>query len=173
MDRKLVLLRHAKSSWKDGDLDDFERPLAPRGQRAAPVVAADLAARCGLPDLVLCSPAQRALETWFHLAPHCPKVKVEMVWSLYMADLPALLQVLHSLADDVRHVVVIGHNPGLEDLAIALCGNGPERELKRLRDKFPTAAYAEIDLPRESWPTVTPGAGRLVRFVRPKDLTKD
>lgn len=170
MDRKLVLLRHAKSSWKDEELDDFERPLAPRGQRAAPVVAADLIKRCGLPDLVLCSPAQRAMETWFNLAPHCPKVKVEMVWALYMADLPTLLQTLQSLDNEIRHLLIIGHNPGLEELAQVLCGDGPERELKRMRDKFPTAAYAEIALPAQTWPAVTPNSGRLLRFVRPKDL---
>lgn len=173
MDRTLVLLRHAKSSWKDDELDDFERPLAPRGQRAAPVVAADLARRCGPPDLVLCSPAQRALETWFHLAPHCPRTRVEMVWALYLADLATLLQTLQGLDDGVRHVAVIGHNPGLEELARSLCGDGPARALKRLRDKFPTAAYAQIVLPGAPWPTLTPGAGRLNRFVRPKDLLKD
>lgn len=170
MDRTLVLLRHAKSSWKDQTLGDFARPLAPRGRRAAPVIAQHLAATCPPPDLVLCSPAQRTLETWFHLAPHFPKVRVEMEPALYLADKATLLQALQGLPDTVGCSLIIGHNPGLEELANALCGSGQERDRKRMRAKFPTAAFAEIAIPADAWPAVTPGAGALRRFVRPKDL---
>lgn len=171
MNRTLVLLRHAKSSWDDPALSDFERPLAPRGRRAAPLVAQHLAQTLEPPDLVLCSPAQRTIETWFFLAPHFSKAKVSMEYALYEASKESLLQALQALPDNVMRPLIIGHNPGLEELALSLCGNGPEKDLQRMRKKFPTTAFAEIRVPSEAWPAITPASGTLARFVRPKDLS--
>jgi phosphohistidine phosphatase len=167
--RRVYLLRHAKSSWKDRSLPDRERPLAGRGKRAAKAMAGHLEAEGIRPDLVLCSPARRTRETLERVeAALGDQVETRLDEALYGASEAELLACLRALAQEVDSVMVIGHNPGLEQLALALASQGAQ--LARMREKYPTAALATIDLPAEDWRAIEPGSGKLVAYVRPLDL---
>jgi phosphohistidine phosphatase len=167
--RRVYLLRHAKSSWKDGSLADRERPLAGRGRKAARAMAGHLDDEGIRPDLVLCSPARRTRETLERIEDALGDgIEARFEETLYGATDATLLRCLNALPDEVDSVMLIGHNPGLEDLALALASEGAE--LARLREKFPTAALATIDLPADRWSAVERGRGELVAFVRPRDL---
>jgi phosphohistidine phosphatase len=167
--RRVYLLRHAKSSWKDGSLADRERPLAGRGRKAATAMAGHLEDEGIRPDLVLCSPARRTRETLERIEDALGDgIEARFEDALYGATEATLLRCLNALPDEVDSVMLIGHNPGLEDLALALASEGAE--LERLREKFPTAALATIDLPAARWSAIERGGGELVAFVRPRDL---
>jgi phosphohistidine phosphatase len=167
--KRLYLLRHAKSSWKDRSLADRERPLAGRGRRAAKAIAAHLEAEGVRPELVLCSPARRARETLDRVqAAFGEEVDVLYEDALYGATEAGLLARLRVLPRQVGSVMVIGHNPGLWELALALSSEGAE--LAQLREKYPTAALATIDLPADGWSALERGGGDLVAYVRPRDL---
>ena len=167
--KRLYLLRHAKSSWKDRSLADSERPLAGRGRRAAKAMAAHLESERVRPELVLCSPARRARETLERVqAALGDEVDVLFEDALYGATEADLLARLRALPPEVGSVMVIGHNPGLEELALALSSEGAE--LARMREKYPTAALATIDLSVDGWSALERGGGELVAYVRPRDL---
>lgn len=173
MSLTLLLFRHAKSSWSEPDLDDFDRPLNGRGQRAAPVVGEWLKDEDLVPDLVLVSGARRARDTWTLVAPAIEgAVPVRIDNSLYMAEPGLILDRIRSTGPDVRRLMVIGHNPGLESLARGLVQEGRKKQLKRMYDKFPTGAVAVIDFSVDDWSRVEPGTGTLRAFVRPKDLVR-
>ena len=166
--KRLYLLRHAKSSWDDPTLADHDRPLAPRGRRAAKVIAEHLGRKGIAPELVLCSPSRRTRQTLKRLAPGLGKnVDVQIEPELYAAPASDLLQVLHEVPDEVESVMLIGHNPGIQDLALGLAGAGSG--IPRLRSKFPTAALATLEL-NGTWRELAPGNGELVSFVKPKEL---
>jgi phosphohistidine phosphatase len=172
----LSLLRHAKSSWDEPALDDYDRPLAKRGKKAAPEIGAALAAMGLRPDLVLCSGAVRARETLDLVLSKLGGPAPEIVYdeALYMATPAGLLARLRKVAaraDAPRHVMLVGHNPGLEELALMLVGSGGADDRARMAEKFPTAALAVIAFNTESWAKVRPGAGRLEHFITPKRLT--
>jgi phosphohistidine phosphatase len=167
--RRVYLLRHAKSSWKDRSLADRDRPLAGRGKRAVKAVAGHLEAEGIRPDLVLCSPARRTRETLERVeAAFGDRVETRLDEALYGASEAELLACLRALAQEIDSVMLIGHNPGLEELALALASRGAQ--LARLREKYPTAALATIDLPAEDWRAIERGSGELVAYVRPRDL---
>lgn len=170
--RTLYLLRHAKSSWEDSSLADHDRPLAPRGRRAAPAMGRLMREEGFVPELVLCSTSERTRTTWARVAPFLgDDLQVEFDRELYGASAGRLLQIVRDLTDDVSRVLLIGHNPGLEMLANALAGEeGPADELARMRRKFPTAALAVLAADEEHWSALEAGGCRLDRFVRPKDL---
>jgi phosphohistidine phosphatase len=161
----LYLLRHAKSSWDDPGRPDRERPLAPRGMRDAKRVAKHLGRLGVAPELVLCSPAARTRETLERVLPALAGVDVQVDDELYGAPSEALLERLRAVPDEVGSVMLIGHNPGLQDLALTLASDNALRE--RVAAKFPTAALATLALP--SW-RLSPGDGELVDFVVPKEL---
>jgi len=173
----LILLRHAKSSWGDPGLSDFKRPLAKRGKKVAPEIGAALA-RLGLrPDLILCSGAVRARETLTLVLPELGSQSPPVVYDdrLYMALPDGLLAGLHRIKPDhegntPRCVMMVGHNPGFEELALLLVGDGPADELARLSEKFPTAAAAVIVFDADTWSAIEPGYGRLNHFLTPKRL---
>jgi phosphohistidine phosphatase len=168
--KQLFLLRHAKSSWDDPELDDHDRPLAPRGRRATELIAKYLRREGIVPDLVLCSSALRTRQTLERIAPAWgDDVRVEVEAELYAASAGELLERLRAVADDVESVMLIGHNPGIEELALSLAGSGDE--LPALRRKYPTAALAtlEVDGP---WRDLAPGGAELTDFVKPKQLAK-
>jgi phosphohistidine phosphatase len=169
--KTIYLLRHAKSSWDDASLPDFHRPLAPRGRKAAPRVG-DYMARHGLlPDRVLCSAARRAVETWQALSPVLGEnTAVEFREDIYHASPGNLLDAVRSLPPEVESVLLIGHNPTFEDLALALAGSGEEKALQELDRKYPTGAMAILDFPVQDWGEVREGTGWLRAFVRPRDL---
>lgn len=174
--KRLLLYRHGKSSWDDPRLEDFDRPLAKRGRKAAPEMGKAIAARGWRPDLVLCSAAARTQETCALTAPEIgaeigggPEVKV--LRSLYLASPAQILRQVHRVPDTVERVLVVGHNPGLENLALRLAGGeGGSPDLERLRDKFPTCALAVIALDAERWADTGPAVTRLEAFLRPKDV---
>lgn len=171
--KTLLLLRHAKSDWSDGGLDDIDRPLAPRGRKAAPLIGRYLKDEDLIPDLVLCSTARRAQETWDLAAAELGRaVPVRFSKGLYAVSSAALLAAIRRVPDDCARLLLIGHNPEIEDLAHRLAGTGTAKVLASLAEKYPTGALAEIRFARDSWTKVGEGAGTLSRFVRPRDLDK-
>ena len=162
--KRLFLLRHAKSSRDDEGLPDRDRPLAPRGRRAAEVVARHLREERISPQLVLCSPARRTRET-LELVDPTGEVRIED--ELYGASANGLLGRLQDVPDGVDAVMVIGHNPAIEELTLSLAAGGERRaDMER---KFPTAALATLAVP-DSWEELNPGSAELVDFVAPKEL---
>jgi phosphohistidine phosphatase len=168
--KRLYLLRHAKSSWDDPALADHDRPLAPRGRRAAKVIAKHLGRKGISPELVLCSSSRRTRQTLKRLAPGLGKnADVRIEPELYAAPARDLLDVLQKVPDEVESVLLIGHNPGIQDLALSLAGAGSE--IPRLRSKFPTAALATLEL-NGTWRELAPGSAELVSLVKPNELSR-
>jgi phosphohistidine phosphatase len=168
--KHLFLLRHAKSSWDDPTLADHDRPLAPRGRRAARVIAEHLRRKGIAPELVLCSPSRRTRQTLTRIAPGLGEnADVQIDSELYTASAAELLEVLREVPDEVQSVMLIGHNPGIQDLALSLARGGSE--VVRVRSKFPTAALATLELDG-SWRELAPGSAELVSLVKPKDLSR-
>jgi phosphohistidine phosphatase len=161
---RLFLLRHTKSSWDDPGLADHDRPLAPRGRRAAKRMGRYLHDEGIAPELVLCSSARRARET---LELVCPPGRIQLEPELYGASADELVGRLRLVPDDVRSVMLIGHNPAMQDLALLLAGGGAE--LARVERKFATGAVATLTLDG-GWHALRPGCAELTGFVRPKDL---
>ena len=169
--RTLMLMRHAKSSWDQVGLEDIDRPLAPRGKEAVPLVARHIEAQRWRPDLVLCSPAERVRATWQLMAPILGRsIECRTLRTIYPGAPSRLLEALRRAPDEVERLMLIGHNPGLGRLAVGLCGGGPRKALAQLAAKFPTAALAVIGFGVAHWSELAPGTGRLEAFVRPKDL---
>lgn len=165
------LMRHAKSSWDDAALDDFDRPLNARGRKAARGMARRLAGLGIRPQVVLCSGARRARQTFEALDEALEGADVVIERGLYEAGPNELLARLWRLDDKgLDSVLLIGHNPAVERLALALASSGADDALARLEAKFPTAALATLTAPVDQWTAVEPGTCRLERFVRPADL---
>ncbi|MFH9400306.1 SixA phosphatase family protein [Streptomyces sp. NPDC017638] len=165
--RRLVVLRHAKSAWPAG-VEDRLRPLAPRGLRDAPAAGRALAAG-SLPDLALCSTAVRARRTWELVSAEWatpPSVRYDR--RLYAAGVPQLLEVVREVPAEVRTLLLIGHNPGLEELVPALAADALDDTLDRVRAKFPTSAFAVLTWHGTSWRTLTPGTALLTSFTVPR-----
>jgi phosphohistidine phosphatase len=168
----LILLRHAKSSWADPQLHDSARPLALRGIRACPLVAAWLGAHVLPPTHVLCSTAARTTATWELVADawgHRPPC--EQRAALYMAGPDTLLPIIRAIPDADTRVMIIGHNPGLHELALLLTGHATNpADRAALTAKFPTAGVAVLTFAGPTWAAVKPGAGHLTHVVSPKSL---
>jgi phosphohistidine phosphatase len=166
---RLWLLRHAKSSWYDPGIEDRDRTLAPRGERAADRMRDYLIAAGIHPELVLCSSALRARQTLEHvLSAFEPELEVRIESSLYTFDEAALLDRLRSIPKGVTSVMLIGHNPAIQGLAVMLADRGDR--LDQLAQKYTTAALAEIEVPGDSWRDVGKTPGELIRFVIPREL---
>lgn len=166
----LYLFRHAKSAWDDPSLADFDRPLAPRGERAAPAMAAYMKAQGLQPDLVLCSAARRTRDTWALMAGTLGQPRTTYIEEIYEAEASALVTAIRRAPAAARRLMLIGHNPGLEDLASHLIGSGERTQREDLAEKFPTAALAVIDFDIETWRDLAPATGRLTLFMIPKRL---
>lgn len=169
--RRLILLRHAKSAWPEG-VADIERPLNARGRAAAPRIGAYLAAEGLVPDHVMVSPARRTLETCERLRGAFPEVAPEIVPMIYEASAHRILDAVRSAPGSAETLLVIGHNPGFQDLALFLVGSGSATLREDLHEKFPTAGLAVIAFAVERWGDVERGGGRLERFVTPRGLTE-
>lgn len=166
--RLLYLLRHAKSDWGESATPDIERPLAPRGRKAARAMGRYLETSGISPELVLCSPARRTRETLKLMADAGAVLpKAEFKDWLYAASASTLLANLQALPPETVSAMLIGHNPGVEELAAMLAGTGAD--LARLRDKFPTGALAALQVP--DWGQLAPGCAELVTFVVPRELS--
>jgi phosphohistidine phosphatase len=176
--RKLVLLRHAKSAWPD--LPDHQRPLAGRGRRDAPVMGRWLRKAGHVPDQVLCSTARRARETWRLAQPAlkaAPPVSFED--RIYLASAGQLLDLVRQAPRAVQTLLIVGHDPGIPDLAFLLArstspagggsGIASPAAVERMRAKFPTAAIAVLEL-TGTWRQLGPGTARLASFVIPRDV---
>ncbi len=165
-------MRHAKSSWDDPRLSDHARPLNPRG-RAAAASMREAMRELGLaPDVVLVSSARRTLQTLEALEPWDDTPLVEPMDSLYLAGPPQLLQALGTVAETARSVLILAHNPGLQELATQLSGaasDSQDADLRRLAEGFPSGALAEFTV-AGSWRDVGETGARLRRFLRPRDL---
>jgi phosphohistidine phosphatase len=171
--RRLLLLRHAKSSWDNPGLDDFERPLSERGIRDAPRIGAFMRTHDLTPDQVICSPARRAVETWEAVAPELPEgVSFDFDPELYLASRSTIMDVVRSQPDSVATLMLVGHNPGTEITGRGLSSDGPAEALARLRTKVPTASLIEVQLPVDRWDEVEWGSGTLGYFVTPSWLAK-
>jgi len=173
MPSTLYLLRHAKSSWDDPGLADEERPLAPRGERAARRMAQHIREAGIRPALVLCSPARRTRQTLEAVAGSFGKhVEVLVEDGLYGAGAWELTARLRRVPTELPSVMVVGHNPGLQELALGLAGGGGEEALASLRAKFPTAALATLLLPEGGWESLARGGAEIVSLVLPRSLPR-
>ena len=150
-------------------MEDVDRPLAPRGKRAADRMRQYFDVEEIRPELVLCSSALRTRETLGRVLPGLgPEMTVRIEPSLYSFEADQLLDRLREVPGDVGSVMLIGHNPAMQELGSALAAEGDR--LDELRKGFPTAALAELDVPVGSWEELKPGSGRLERFVLPREL---
>jgi phosphohistidine phosphatase len=161
-ERRLYLLRHAKSSWEEPGLSDHDRPLAPRGRRAAKAIGRHLRDHGIEPELVLCSSAVRARQTLERIG-----LEGRIEPELYGAGAEELLARLHAVPASVRSVMLIGHNPDLQELALLLASDARELEAK-----FPTGALATLTFGGHDWGALGPGTAELSGFVRPRDLDR-
>ena len=169
--RRLLLLRHAKSAWPEG-VADHDRPLAERGCKAAPVIGAYMAREKLIPDLALVSPARRAQETWKLVGEALSKKVVQRdAPDIYEVAAERILEVIRAVKPGIRTLLMIGHNPGMEDLAALLVRDGDADAIHCMKEKFPTAALAVIDFEIEGWDAVATGTGFLERFVTPRLIT--
>jgi len=169
--KTLLLLRHAKSSWDDPALDDRDRPLAPRGRRAAERIGRYIQDNEIRPALVLCSPARRARDTLDIVRPQLgADVEVRTDDAIYTFDADDLLERLQSVPSSIESVMVVGHNPALHDLASLLAGEGDSAALAQLREKFPTGALAMLDLGGTEWSGLGAGQAYLTGLVLPRQL---
>lgn len=165
--RRLVVLRHAKSDWPYG-VDDHERPLGDRGRRDAPAAGRWLRDTGWQLDHVLCSTAVRARETWVLAAGELDAAP-EAVYEdrVYDASLPALVDLLRGLPPATGTAVLVGHNPGLQELVLALAGDPGAAIFHRVQVKFPTAAIAVLTVPGE-WADLAPGTATLSDLAVPR-----
>lgn len=170
-ERSLLLLRHAKSSWDDPQLDDFDRPLAKRGIEAAPRIAREIVQRGWTPDHALVSPALRTLQTWELVAEILPgSIPHDFVPTIYEAPAERVLAAVRAAPAGAQCLLVVGHNPGLEDLAALIASpESDDRAMARLAAKFPTAALARFNF-EGPWRALDPGTAKLEAMVTPKEL---
>jgi phosphohistidine phosphatase len=171
--RQLLLLRHAKSAWDDPRTADHDRPLNARGQAAAAAMAATFRRLRLSPELVLVSSARRTQETLRALEPFGDSTLVDTLEGLYLAPAERMLDLLRETPETVRSLLLIGHNPGLHNLALTLVGAAGMAtggaDARHLAEGYPTAALSEFAI-AGPWAGLGGGAGRLVRFLAPSDL---
>ena len=163
--KTLFLLRHAKSSWKDEDLADFERPLNDRGRKAAELIGNFIAKQNVTIDLVISSPAVRARETIelvLRAAKRSPELRFDQ--RVYEASPTRLLEITSQIEDDRKSVLLVGHNPGMEELLALLVG---------VEQHMPTASLAQVVLGSKKWDKILGEKGVLESFVKAKELTPE
>ena len=166
--RRLLLLRHAKTERPEPGERDRDRKLTVRGRADAPVIGTYLARQGLVPELVLVSPVTRAEETWALVAPALTKApRVAKDERIYNASAEALIGIIRQTRD-AHSLLVVGHNPGLYDLAVRLIASGDIEARERINEKLPTSGLVVIDLPFDDWARLHPNAGRLERFVTPR-----
>lgn len=162
--KTLFIMRHAKSSWDDESLSDFERPLNQRGLKTAPFMGKLMRTRNFIPDLIVSSPAERAKQT-AQLVKVSGKfsAKIRFEDKIYEANTSALLDILSEIEGKFEKVLIVGHNPSFESLVRILTGES---------EQMPTAALAKISLGIDSWAEIFPKSGKLEIFLRPKEIAK-
>ena len=169
--KTLTLLRHAKSTWDDPVARDFERPLNRRGRKAARRVGAEMRAQGLAFDSVVASPATRVVETLDEVAQgYGERLDVKYEPRVYLAAPQALLELVRATDDAIERLLLVGHNPGMENLAMLLSRERGDALREEVEVKYPTGTLAEISLPVDCWRDVRSGSGRIERFIRPRDL---
>jgi phosphohistidine phosphatase len=161
--KTVLILRHAKSSWSNPGLADIDRPLNKRGKRDAPRMGAWLDAQELIPDLILSSPARRARKTAQAVSEYSSyDGEIETVPDFYPGDPYTFIDTLMSIPDEYQSVMIVAHNPGLEELLYALSGESA---------RMPTSSLAQVELPLDSWRDLDDEVdGKLVNFWRVKEL---
>lgn len=167
---QLFLLRHAKADWAKPGMRDFDRPLKERGRRNAETIGSAMHEAGFVPDRVVCSKATRAVETWESVSTTlgADGCEIEFTDALYGSDASGYLQVINE-AFEADRLLLIGHNPMMEDIAFALAGDGDEAALANLEKGFPTAGMAAIHFTSQL-SNAAPGKGTLQAFLTPSDL---
>lgn len=168
----LTLLRHAKSSWDDAIPRDFDRPLNKRGEKAAFFMGSWVKREALTFDHVVASPAVRVIDTIDHFVKGSGQ-RIDATWDrrIYLASSATLLDVLRDQSDQYSDLLMVGHNPGMEDLVFDIVpddGSSPLRDV--VWEKYPTGALARLELDVERWADVDRKCGKLTHFVRPRDL---
>ena len=168
---ELLLFRHAKSRWDIQGLEDHDRELAPRGEKAAAAMGKLLKKKKWLPDLVLCSTAVRARQTLEIAAKKWPD-DIEFRWlgSIYGAAPWRLNDIARRQSTNPQRMMLVGHSPGMESYAVRLIGRGSKKDRAKLEEKFPTGSLVRIGFDMDGWSEILPEKGRLLDFVRPRDL---
>ncbi len=168
--RRLIILRHAKSDWPSG-FSDFDRPLAARGKLAAPLMGRYLKAEGLIPDLAVVSSSRRTVATWELVHPELGEVVPHLLEKrIYEAPYENLIEVIKAVSPEVRTLLLIGHNPGSEELASSMIGYGDRFAAQRLRTKYPTAGLCVLDFDVQNWSDIAEHSARLDRFVTPASL---
>jgi phosphohistidine phosphatase len=169
--KRLAIMRHAKSSWDDAALDDFNRPLNERGWKAARRMGRELAKRGLKFDLVLSSTAARTRETIDGVKENYDfAAPIEFEPQLYGASEQVLLEIVRGLDEKIRTPLIVGHNPGLEQLVAGLTRNDSSGLRERVAGKFPTAALAILEVPAKRWAEVELASGEVVELILPREL---
>lgn len=162
------LLRHAKSDWDDMALRDFDRGLNARGRKGAALMGAHIADQGAAWSMVLASPAERLRRT---LDASGLQIPVTFDDRAYLADSTTLMEMLRAVDDSHKAVIIAAHNPGLHDLALELiAAHDDNPQLREIAEKFPTAAFAVLELDIAHWADCELGCGRLIHFARPRDF---
>ena len=168
--KTLTLLRHAKSGWDDPVARDFDRPLNAKGKRAAAMVGRHMRSLGLAFDHAIASPAVRVSETLEQIeSGYGRTIAPDLDRRVYLASAATLLDVVHGFPDEAESALLVGHNPGLEDLVLMLVADGADPLRDAVEDKYPTASIAELQFEGE-WGDVATGTARLTRFIRPRDL---
>jgi phosphohistidine phosphatase len=169
--RRLGILRHAKSDWGDPGLDDHNRPLNERGWKAARRIGGELKQRRITFDLVLASTAARARETIDGVQEtYDLKAPIEFEPRIYLASEDTLLELVLGLSDNVHSALFVGHNPGLQRLVLDLTRDDHRGLRQRIDGKYPTGAFAIVELPAQTWAEIQPRTGKIVELILPKDV---
>jgi phosphohistidine phosphatase len=169
--KKVILLRHAKSSWDDPGVEDHDRPLSKRGRASAPLIARWLSQRRHVPDMVLCSSSARTRETVDRMRKAIPKLPEPVVErELYHASPCTMRDRLARLPRECDTIMLVGHNPGLGSLVRKMSNGRENRRCRRAYEHFPTGAAAVLELDVEDWSKVDFNQARFVDFAVPREL---
>jgi len=172
--KRLITFRHAKSGWDQPSVRDFDRALNDKGRRAAATMGRYMRQVGVRFDHVIASPAVRVAETLDAMAEgYGRRLAPDWERRAYLATAPTLLEIVQEAPETAESLLLVGHNPGLEELVLALSADDGEDGIAArdsVGEKYPTAAFAEIEFDVDRWADVRAGEGRLVRFVRPRDV---
>jgi phosphohistidine phosphatase len=167
----LTVLRHAKSSWDEHGIDDFDRPLNERGRKAAKLVGRELKRRRIRFDQVIASPAVRVRQTLDELTKgYDEHLNVRFDERMYGASVETLLDLVQTIPDEVHAPLLVGHNPGLQELLLQLTRDDDGGLRCNIAAKYPTGAVAVVTLPASRWEEVSPQSGEIRELILPREL---
>lgn len=168
--KTLFVMRHAKAERDSDTGRDFDRPLAKRGWRDAEAVGREMHVRGLQLEMALASPARRAAETATAFAQGYGKLEQQYEPAIYNAPAERLMEIVRNADDRAARLLIVGHNPGFQDLIVRLAGDGPSEHVDQIVDGFPTAGLAAVELPAERWCETSERSGRIVELILPRDL---